>query len=64
LQFLYFLERFKGGTLESRIDVGPGKLKKILSVGLGKFGKNDEYRALNKHRKLENICSTWKNSKI
>ena len=55
-------------TLESRIDVGQG-----ITVGPGKFVKNNKRRALNKRRactkcaslcykkpiKFENICRTW-----
>jgi hypothetical protein len=44
------------GTLECGIDVGQG-----INSGLGKFGKNNEHRDLNKHRKHENISSSpWK----
>ena len=54
-------------TLESRIDVGPGKFEKRLNVRTwingrpGKFGIKNERRAFNKPRKLENIHSPWEN---
>jgi hypothetical protein len=41
--------------LRKRINGGP-----LINIGLGQFGKNNERRALNKHRKLENIHSPWK----
>jgi hypothetical protein len=38
---------------------GLENLTKRINIGLGKFGKNNERRALNIHRKLENIHSPW-----
>jgi hypothetical protein len=46
-------------TLESIIDVGQG-----INVGTGNFDKKNKRRALNKLRKVENIRSPWKKSKI
>jgi hypothetical protein len=44
--------------LTQRINAGPS-----INVGIGLIGKNNEGTALNKHRKLENICSPWKKIK-